>query len=543
MPIFVSVVTLQFDRKTHAFVGVELIGVTQAWYESGGVVAQGAILMLTSSLVTDLLRYIHFPALFQRYVLGKFAASQIRLNQLWAPPRMPLGGIYAETFRSICVGMVYAPIYPPAFLITSFAMFGNLLSTRWAIATWYMRPPLVDGQLMKRMRNFCVWLLLPSCLVVATVTGAQSWQGREALGMVSQALPALLVGFLLWLGLLLLGPLLSRSRYFSTKFQHEEESELWHSRNSQRNSQRNSRSSQNFAGGIRQANIRYCEVLKKFGYIMERYECPAASRAKSSRHLEDTAFRQGFTGGFVDAGNAKVLEQSTGGSFADGSFSDSTSAGSRAGPPSLASIVSDGNNVEHAEGSSHAMTGVGEASSGTDGRESSVDEDDLFFPSVALPMAPEPWGSRTASTSPRGASAWAAAREGLLRRGTGGTSPASRSGFTFASRDPVITHLNSALAELSRVLVELGGEAIPPGDDQKRMQRAERRVQRRLNGGESRVRAQVAASDLGESHFLSDSAYFAPVQPAIETRAWRSGGEEAAANPPAPSLGQDLDRA
>lgn len=493
--------------------------------------AQGAILMLTSSLVTDLLRYIHFPALFQRYVLGKFAASQIRLNQLWAPPRMPLGGIYAETFRSICVGMVYAPIYPPAFLITSFAMFSNLWSTRWAIATWYMRPPLVDGQIMKRMRNFCVWLLLPSCLLVATVTGVESWQGREALGMTSQAMPALLIGCLLWMGLLLLGPMLSRSRYFSTKFQHEAEEDK---SPPHRNSQRNSRNSQSVAGGLRQANIRYCEVLKKFGYIVERYECPAASRAKSSRHIEDTAFRQGFTGGFVDAGNAKVLEDTGGSSVGDGRARVSASGVcSRPGVGApLVSIASKGDDVEQANAaSSGEVPGEGEASSSSvDGRESSVDdEDELYFPSVALPMAPEPWAEASASSS-NGACRWATVREGLLRRGPGSPFSSSSSGsrscaFAFASRDPVITHLNSAISQLSRVLVELGGEAIPIGDDAKRMQRAERRVQRRFNSGEGwhgGANAQEVASEpVPEARrFLSGDSYFAPVQLAIETQAW-----------------------
>ena len=43
VPIFVSVLPPTFDRASHAFVGAELSGITQAWYESGGVVAQAAI--------------------------------------------------------------------------------------------------------------------------------------------------------------------------------------------------------------------------------------------------------------------------------------------------------------------------------------------------------------------------------------------------------------------------------------------------------------------------------------------------------------------
>lgn len=564
VPIFVSVLPPTFDRASHAFVGAELSGITQAWYESGGVVAQAAILMLTSSLVTDLLRYIHFPALFKRFVLGRFAASQIRLNQLWAPPRMPLGGVYAETFRSICVGMVYAPIYPPAFLITSFALFSNLYSTRFAIATWYMRPPLVDGQLMKRMRNFCVWLLLPSCLAVAMVTGAQSWQGREALGMISQAVPALLVGFLLWLCLLMLGPLLSRSRVYSTKFIHEVHGEPQHDGDSLPPplASRSSTSS-----SIKHSRIRYCDVLKTFGYIIERYECPAASRAKTARHLEDTAFRQGFTGGYVDAGNATVLETASQGS--EGSRLNSESGAEAGGGQGGGT-----GDVESAEGAAGGTTDAeGDASSGI-GDASSDNGEDPFFPSVALPAVPEPWTVANGPSVDSGA-LWASARQGMLRgdfassssSSSGGSSLASSSssaigrgacGFgSVVSRDPVILHLNSALTELSRVLVELGGEPIPIGDDQQRMQRAERRVQRRLKHGSSAggtrggsrsggvssagganggaaAPGQGEGSDLEETSFLAETGYFAPVQASLGYSAWHGdagaplGAEDAA---------------
>ena len=55
-----------------------------------------------------------------------------------------------------------------------------------------------------------------------------------------------------------------------------------------------------------------------------------------------------------------------------------------------------------------------------------------------------------------------------------------------ASGDAVITHLNSALSQLNRVLVELGGQQITSSDEPKselRAERMERRAQRRLGGG------------------------------------------------------------
>ena len=132
VPIFVSVLPPTFDRASHAFVG-RTPGITQAWYESGGRRA--------GRHPYAHLKSRHRPPEVHPFPASSSASSRTlcrvadRLNALGAATHAT-GGVYAETFRSICVGMVYAPIYPPAFLITSFALFSNLYSTRFAIATW-----------------------------------------------------------------------------------------------------------------------------------------------------------------------------------------------------------------------------------------------------------------------------------------------------------------------------------------------------------------------------------------------------------------------
>ena len=107
------------------------------------------------------------------------------------------------------------------------------------------------------------------------------------------------------------------------------------------------------------------------------------------------------------------------------------------------------------------------------------------------------------------------------------------------------------------MLVELGGEPIPIGDDQQRMQRAERRVQRRLKHGSSAggtrggsrsggvssagganggaaAPGQGEGSDLEETSFLAETGYFAPVQASLGYSAWHGdagaplGAEDAA---------------
>ena len=293
VPLLVSFLTLYdpIERKPV----LHIVGMTQAWYESGGAVSQAAILMVSSSVFTDLFRYINVAALFQRHVLGRFAASQIRLNQLWAPPPMPLGAVYAETFRALLLGVVYAPIYPPALLLSAFSLFSAYFSTRFAISRWWMRPPLVSGQLMKRMRSACEWLSLVGALAIG-VTGVTALQGRErhSLVLIPQVVPALTAAFSFCVLLWLLGPLLNRSRYFSTRFKHEARSEppppppplpaandassLVGSRWQQATAvtgglrlSKHRRSSGGPArGSLRDARMRYDEVKARCGYAIER---------------------------------------------------------------------------------------------------------------------------------------------------------------------------------------------------------------------------------------------------------------------------------
>ena len=83
----------------------------------------------------------------------------MRLNQLWAPPSMELGTMHAETFRMLALGLVYAPVYPPAFLFTACALLLSFYATKFGIAHWYRKPAHLAGHLMKRMRNALLWLV------------------------------------------------------------------------------------------------------------------------------------------------------------------------------------------------------------------------------------------------------------------------------------------------------------------------------------------------------------------------------------------------
>ena len=503
----------------------------QAWYEAGGVISQAAILLVGSSVVTDALRVLQPLYLFNRYVRGRFASSQIKLNQLWAPPQMNLAGLYAETYKILAIGLIYAPAYPPAYALTALALVSSFASTRFAISRWFMRPPLVDGGLMKRLRLACVGLLLVS-IGVASVTGMRAGSDGDA-RVLRQALPALLVSLLVWLALFACAPVLSRTRYFSTRFKldalsagRSERLAASHQRRlsvSRRESSRLSavrRESSRLSAVRResaaaasvvsaaaaaassaadgdgvaitadgalprdwklpQSSIRYDEVTPRLGMLIERYECPAASRTKTPRHLEEAAFRQGFTGGFVDAGSAAPVESVARPSRARRRTHHASAASppSAAVPPSqavapLPSPDAASLDVDVGAGGDGSAAGSGDAAAGgAAGSAPGGAADGVAGTAATTTSARTPVSllkrARVADDrddgalfSPIAPAAPPPQRKGCLNGGgsANSTRSAARAGRRSSpySADPVIRHLNGALDALSQILVDLGG--------------------------------------------------------------------------------------
>ena len=63
----------------------------QAWYESGGPIETALQLLVTGSVFTELYKVVQPFVLFDRIVMKRWATSQLKLNQLYAPPPMMVG--------------------------------------------------------------------------------------------------------------------------------------------------------------------------------------------------------------------------------------------------------------------------------------------------------------------------------------------------------------------------------------------------------------------------------------------------------------------
>ena len=55
----------------------------------------------------------------------RFAKSRAKIFQLWEPPEMPLHMKYAELIMMLTMCLVYAPFYPPIYLISAAGLFLN----------------------------------------------------------------------------------------------------------------------------------------------------------------------------------------------------------------------------------------------------------------------------------------------------------------------------------------------------------------------------------------------------------------------------------
>ena len=158
-------------------VGSVPYGMTQGWYEAGGPVEQALLLLITSTAFVEASKVLQPKALLQRHVLASpsvppkmYAASQLRMNHLWAPPPMNIGELLASTLKTISLVLMYAPLYPPFYVVGALALAVSLGANRFAVSRWWGRPPSVGEEMIDRLRN-ALGLLFP----VYLVTTAWGW--------------------------------------------------------------------------------------------------------------------------------------------------------------------------------------------------------------------------------------------------------------------------------------------------------------------------------------------------------------------------------
>ena len=138
--------------------------VSQAWYEPGGAVSS-AVALLFADMLSSILRGAMADVVARRYLLSRLLLyrnklTQARLDQLWEPVSLPTGELYAAMLRTMALTLVYAPFYPPAYLIGAAALTVNFLANRFAICFWYRSPPHIDDSITSHFRHSLLIILL-----------------------------------------------------------------------------------------------------------------------------------------------------------------------------------------------------------------------------------------------------------------------------------------------------------------------------------------------------------------------------------------------
>lgn len=144
IPIGVGVVQSLFVTGT--------MYVTQAWYETGGVVDQVLSVIVMNMIVPEAKKVVPHGHIMARLWKAKKAASRQKAIQLWTPPAMNLGEMYAATFKTIALGLVFAPLFPLAYAFTSVACFVCYWATKVAVSFWLERPPAMNAHLLGSLR-------------------------------------------------------------------------------------------------------------------------------------------------------------------------------------------------------------------------------------------------------------------------------------------------------------------------------------------------------------------------------------------------------
>jgi len=80
---------------------------------------------------------------------------------------MLLGELYAMTLKTVSLCLLYAPLWPMAYLVTALALGLSYVATKFAVAKWWAKPPMVSEDMMEKMRARLGALMLLHTLISA----------------------------------------------------------------------------------------------------------------------------------------------------------------------------------------------------------------------------------------------------------------------------------------------------------------------------------------------------------------------------------------
>ena len=141
--------------------------VDASWYGPGGVISTGISLVVINMVSTAPLHLLP-PMLIMRIVslFSCFASSYGKVLKAWEPPELLPSSSYAALITALTLCLLYAPLYPPLYLLSAAGLTFNFLCFKFGVVHWYRTPPSFDEEMAEGLRKVIARLVLP--LHVAT---------------------------------------------------------------------------------------------------------------------------------------------------------------------------------------------------------------------------------------------------------------------------------------------------------------------------------------------------------------------------------------
>ena len=148
----------------------------QLWYDQGSIVQQMVINLVVTCLSTCMSQVVSMPSLLKRFVLARTATSQHKLNQLWMPPPMKVGQRQAKLYKAMSLVLIYAPMYPPMYLLAALYLVPSFLATRFGISHWFAQPSRMDQTVSESMRGWLAGSMGISLMIKRLMTVESIYQ-------------------------------------------------------------------------------------------------------------------------------------------------------------------------------------------------------------------------------------------------------------------------------------------------------------------------------------------------------------------------------
>lgn len=134
--------------------------INQSWFESGGAVNVGFVLLIITAIGTVPSVVLQPVLLVKRFVFVHFASKQRKLDAYWEPPKVEIATLYASLAQIVAIALIYAPMYPPIYLILAAVAMVFHGAYKFGALYWYAAIPTVDQQIMESLRRVLEVLVL-----------------------------------------------------------------------------------------------------------------------------------------------------------------------------------------------------------------------------------------------------------------------------------------------------------------------------------------------------------------------------------------------